>query len=73
MTSITTGTRVHGGDPGTEDYDEGTVQYTRHRGALVAWQGSGVTLWAPLSSLRVGWPGLWLEESESGAVEDLPA
>jgi hypothetical protein len=42
--------RVQGGEPGTEDYDTGTVFEIDGKRAYVSWD-SGAACWAPISIL----------------------
>jgi hypothetical protein len=45
------GTRVEGGEPGTDDYDTGRIVLIDSDRALVAWD-TGVRTWANLEDLR---------------------
>lgn len=56
------GVEVHGGEPATEDYDEGEVAEVNweKREALVSWS-HGDRSWCPIDLLGEGHPGWWSE------------
>lgn len=51
----TVGDCVEGGQPGTEDYDYGTIQAIEDGDVTVAWRGSETTTTQSADALRSGW------------------
>lgn len=65
-TSYTAGDDVCAGEPGSTDYDEGTIISIDGDRAVVAWGGGACRTDTALSELRPGHEGAWYVDTDTG-------